>query len=107
MSNPAELAALTITVCPESNARRSDPAEDLVITIEIAAIPSTTVTPDSAPNPATATGAVQTPIPIHPSPIVAQAIVAIGIGGTRFTIASETLVPTSAPTPYPNIPAAK
>ena len=107
MSNPAELPALTITDCPDNNARRSDPADDLVIRIEIAAIPSTTVTPDSAPNAATATGVVHTPIPIHPSPIDAQAIVAIGIGGTRLTTANETLVPTTAPTPYPDIPAAR
>lgn len=107
ISSPAELPAFTITDCPDSNARRSAPPDDLVITIEIAAIPSTTVTPDSAPNPATAAGVVHTPIPAHANPIVAHAIVANAIGGTRFTISSETLVPSSAPTPYPDIPAAR
>ena len=107
ISSPAELPALTTTDCPDNNARRSAPADDLVIRIEIAAIPSTTVAPDSAPKAATAAGVVQTPIPIQPSPIQAQAIAAIGIGETRLTTAREMLVPTTAPTPYPDIPAAR
>ncbi|WP_185445876.1 hypothetical protein [Kribbella qitaiheensis] len=107
ISNPAELPALTTTDCPDNKARRSAPTDDLVIRIEIAAIPSTTVTPDNAPNAATATGVVHTPIPTHPSPIQAHAIEAIGIGGIRRTTASDTAVPTTAPTPYPDIPAAR
>ncbi len=106
-SMPAALPAFTTTLCPESNARRSAPADDRVMRTEIAAIPITTVTPDSAPITATTGGVVQTPIPTQHSPLQAHAIDAVTTGRVRRTTANETAVPTSDPTPYPVIPAAR
>lgn len=97
--NPAELLALTTTDCPDSNARRSAPADDLVISIEIAAIPSTTVTPESAPSTATAAGVVQMPIPTQHSPIKVHEIAASGTGEIRRITARDAIVPTTEPIP--------
>lgn len=74
---------------------------------EIAAIPSTTVTPDNPPSTATAAGVVHTPIPIQHNPISAQTVPASGTGANLRTTASEIIVPTTEPIPYPDIPAAR
>src|SRR4051794_30311139 len=62
-SIPAALPAFTTTLWPDNNARRSAPADDLVISTEIAAFPTTTVSPANAPITATTTGVVHKPIP--------------------------------------------
>jgi len=79
-SIPAELPAFTTTLCPDSRARRSAPADDRVMTTEIAAIPSTTVSPESAPITATTAGVVQSPMPTQDNPMQAHAIEAKGTG---------------------------
>lgn len=106
-SIPAELLALTTTLCPDSSVRRSAPADDRVMMTEMAAIPRTTVTPESAPITATTAGVVHRPMPTQHSPMQVQAIDANGTGLIRRTIASETAVPITDPTPYPVMPAAR
>jgi hypothetical protein len=106
-SIPAELPAFTTTFCPDSSARRSAPSDDRVMRTEIAAMPSTTVTPDTAPRTATTGGVVHRPMPIQQTPIVAQAAAASGTGGIRRTTAREIVVPMTEPMPYPVMPAAR
>src|SRR5215217_5237151 len=100
-SIPAALPAFTTTLWPDNNARRSTPADDLVISTEIAAIPITTVSPDNAPITATTTGVVHKPIPTQHRPIQAHATDAVRTGLVRRTTVSDAAVPISEPTPYP------
>lgn len=107
ISRPAELLALTTTPCPLSRARRSAPADDWVMANEIAEIPITTVSPENAPATATTGGLGHRPIATQHIPLQAHATAAQATGGVRRTTASAIAVPTSEPTPYPVIPAAR
>src|SRR5689334_1118996 len=105
-SRPTELLALTTTDCPDSNARRSDPFDVRVIAAEIAVIPQTMTTPETAPNTATLVVLAHRPMPAQHSPVIAQAAPASGTAGNLLTTFTATSVPSRAPTPYPLMPAA-